>query len=139
MRYYLAGPMSNYPQFNFPAFIAAAADIRARGFDLVSPAELDAENGVDVQAMGSKDGDASKLTQTWADLLARDVKLIADQVQGIIFLQPDWYKSRGARLESFVGLLQKEFEFLEYNGPDMPLTAIDREDVLSTIYTEMMG
>lgn len=41
MRAYLAGPMSNIPQFNFPAFDDAAADLRARGWDIVSPAELD--------------------------------------------------------------------------------------------------
>ena len=44
------------------------------------------------------------------------VKLIADQVQGIIFL-PNWQKSRGARLEAFVGLLQgKDFKFAVYGG-----------------------
>lgn len=136
-RFYLAGPMSNIPQFNFPLFISAAADIRGRGIDLVSPAELDAENGIDVQAMSSIDGNAAKLTNTWADLLARDVKLIADQVQGIIFL-PNWHKSRGARLEAFVGLLQKDFEFYAYKGEALPLDPVDREDVLGAIYVEMI-
>jgi hypothetical protein len=112
-RYYLAGPMSGYKQFNFPAFIAAAADLRARGYEIVSPAELDAENGIDKQAMASVDGDASKLTQTWGDLLARDVKLVADQVDGVIVL-PGWESSRGARLETFVGILSKK-KFFEYS------------------------
>lgn len=112
-RFYLAGPMSGYPQFNFPAFIAAAADLRGRGYDIVSPAELDAEDGVDKQAMSSADGDASKLTMTWGDLLARDVKIVSDQVQGVIFL-PGWEKSRGARLEAFVGVLSGH-KFYEYS------------------------
>ena len=34
----------------------------------------------------------------------RDVKLVADHVQGVVFL-PGWHKSRGARLEAFVALL----------------------------------
>jgi len=129
--------MSNIPQFNFPLFISAAADIRGRGIDLVSPAELDAENGIDKQATSSTDGDASKLSSTWAELLARDVKIVADQVQGIIFL-PNWHKSRGARLEAFVGLLQKDFEFMAYKGEALPLDPVDREDVLGAIYLEMI-
>lgn len=106
-KYYLAGPMSGIPQFNFPAFDAAAADLRARGYTIVSPAELDDEE-TRVDALSSPDGKPTNRDKvnghTWGDFLARDVKLIADQVQGIIFL-PNWDKSRGARLEAFVGLL----------------------------------
>jgi len=133
-KFYLAGPMSGYPQSNFPAFIAAAADLRAGGYEIVSPAELDAENGIDKQAMASTDGDASKLTQTWGDLLARDVKLVADQVDGIIVL-PGWENSRGARLEAFVGLLcrKKFFEYSEDDGPDDTLLALDPIFVLNEI------
>lgn len=46
MRLYLAGPMRNYPMFNFPAFDSAALQLRRAGFDVVSPAELDRVNGV---------------------------------------------------------------------------------------------
>lgn len=116
MRIYLAGPMSGYPQFNFPAFYEAAKALRALGFDVISPAEMDAEIGIDKQAMASTNGDVSALTQTWGDLLARDVKLIADGgIQGIVFL-PAWMNSRGARLEATVGLLQKNFKFFQYDG-----------------------
>jgi hypothetical protein len=135
MRYYLAGPMSGYPQFNFPLFQQVAQDLRNRGHHIVSPAELDEENGIDKEAMSSKDGDASKLSSTWADLLSRDVKIISDHVQGIVFL-PDWFKSRGAKLEAFVGLLQgKDFKYFQYiNGELAPMSQVS---VLAAIVNNM--
>lgn len=138
-KYYLAGPMSGYPQFNFPLFISAAADLRARGYEIVSPAELDAENGIDKQAMESADGDASKLTQTWGDLLSRDVKIVADQVQGIIVL-PGWERSRGARLEAFVGLLSKHkfYEYSEIEGGDDTLLELHPLFVVNEIAIQAM-
>lgn len=114
--YYLAGPMSGIPQFNFPLFYRVTETLRIAGMDVVSPAELDDQEDKGA-AMSSPDGDHTNRVhmgnKTWADFLARDVKLIADKVQGIIFL-PDWHKSRGARLEAFVGLLQPNFEFFQY-------------------------
>jgi hypothetical protein len=134
--FYLAGPMSGLPQFNFPAFYAGATDLRGRGYEIVSPAELDDEQ-TKADAMASANGNPQDAKRTWADFLARDVKIVADQVQGIVFL-PDWHKSRGARLEAFVGLLQKDFEFYAYKGEGWELDKVDREDVLGAIYLEMI-
>jgi hypothetical protein len=36
---YLAGPMSGLPAYNYPAFDAAAARLRAAGFEVLNPAE----------------------------------------------------------------------------------------------------
>lgn len=38
-RIYIAGPMTGLPEWNFPAFHAAAARLRARGWEVVNPAE----------------------------------------------------------------------------------------------------
>lgn len=106
MRLYTAGPMTGRPQFNYPAFIAMAASLRAAGYEVVSPAELDDPDDK-AAALASPDGHMLNYTgqtrKTWGDFLARDVKLLADDgIEGIVVL-PGWESSRGARLETFVG------------------------------------
>lgn len=110
-RWYLAGKMSGVPQFNFPMFDRVSAELRSYGMTIVSPAELDRPE-IREAALASPDGVPNERNtggETWGDFLARDVKLIADSVDGII-LTPGWLSSRGARLEAFVGLLcNKDF------------------------------
>jgi hypothetical protein len=101
--YYLAGPMSGHKQFNVPYFYEVAAKLRQKNVRVLNPADLDSDT-VRSTCLRSLDGDIAKLTETWGDMLARDVKLVADEVAGIILL-PGWEGSRGARLEAFVALL----------------------------------
>lgn len=116
-RIYLAGPMTGYPGFNFRTFDAAAKVLRLAGWDVVSPAELDDPETRKV-ALRSKDGSpesGSTRGETWGDFLARDVKLIADGgIEGIITLD-GWRKSKGARLETFIGRLMG-IPILKYNN-----------------------
>ena len=105
-KWYLAGPMTGIPQFNFPAFKKAATTLRIAGFNIISPHETDSP-AVQAAAWASSDGKliAGVIAgETWGQILARDVELVADKVGGIVFL-PDWTTSRGALLEAFVGLL----------------------------------
>ena len=138
MRVYLAGPMSHIPQFNIPAFDFAASDLRRRGFTVVSPAELDdpATRAVALASPDGAPGSGAANGETWGDFLARDVKLIADGgIEGVILL-PEWWRSRGARLEATVGLLC-HLRFGEYGFPvswmpadyvlDMIQTGLNRE------------
>ena len=102
---YIAGPMTGLPQFNFPAFFEAAERLRANGWEVVSPAEID-EPETKAAALASPagaPGTGAANGETWGDFLARDVKLIADDGIEFIFVLPGWEKSRGARLETFVG------------------------------------
>ena len=110
--WYTAGPMSGIPQFNYPLFLRVARMLREQGYTVKSPAEMDTP-AMQAAALANMTGDLSKLTkepnETWGDVLARDVKLISDNIGGIIML-PGWERSRGARLELFVGLLtNKQF------------------------------
>lgn len=85
--------------------------------------------------MGSDDGNLvnAGITKTYGDMLARDIKIVFDEVGGIIFLD-GWVASRGARLEAFVGILCGH-EFARYVGfgniegmsPQTVLTQIMRQ------------
>ena len=118
MKYYLAGPMSWIPQFNIPVFDRATDALRANHFDIISPAELDSAE-IRAAALLSENGDPTDVVsiETWGDMLARDVKLIADECGAIIFLD-GWENSRGARLEAFVSILcdRKLYRYLGGSG-----------------------
>lgn len=121
-RIYLAGPMTGIPQFNFPAFDAAARDLRGTGLDVVSPAELD--DPVDrAAALQSPDGSAlsygSGVKKTWGQFLGRDVVLIADGGIEAVYVLPGWAKSRGARLETFVARAMCGLPIFKYDA-DQP-------------------
>lgn len=93
--------MSGIAKFNIPAFDAAAAELRRRGFEVVSPAEIDGPVTRDV-LLESPDGDHSDLPQdeSWSYYLARDFRIIADDgIEAIVNL-PGWENSKGATLEN---------------------------------------
>lgn len=100
MKWYLAGKMSYIPQFNFPKFDEVSAALRGQGLTIVSPAEMDSPE-VRAAALASPDGIPNERTSggaTWGDFLSRDLKLIADTVDGVI-LMGGWLDSKGARQE----------------------------------------
>jgi hypothetical protein len=109
---YLAGPMSNIPGYNFPAFEEATAELRAQGYEVISPAEQDKLRDPTAYELASKSPDgkwnpAETGGLTWAEVLSKDVVIVADKVDGVALL-PGWETSSGARLEAFVGLLRKK-------------------------------
>jgi len=79
-RLYVAGPMTGLPALNFPAFHAEAARLRALGFDVVNPAEINTDPGV-----------------PWAKCMRDDIRELV-MCDGIVLL-PGWQQSRGANLE----------------------------------------
>lgn len=83
MRVYIAGPMSSLPALNFPAFHAEAARLRALGYTVVNPAEINID-----PAAG------------WLACMRADIKELVDC--DAVATLPGWAKSKGASLE--VGL-----------------------------------
>ena len=134
---YIAGPMTGYPQFNFPAFQEAARTLRALGMEVVSPAEMDEETEVAGEALKSKDGkliDGKIAGQTWGDLLGRDVKIVADVVDGVALLQ-NWERSKGAKLEVTVALLAGKGVYAYHAGAGV--TPLSRDWVKDVLYANV--
>lgn len=98
---YVAGPMRGLPQFNYPAFHAAAAKLRADGHHVFSPAEKDIErDGVDWGKQQS-DGDLSKAQAQGFSLrqaLGDDLAWICAEADAVALL-PGWQNSKGATAE----------------------------------------
>jgi hypothetical protein len=88
-RLYLAGPMSGYPDFNFPAFVQAAAQLRRFGYKVVSPHETACSDG---SFAGSK---------TWEDYMRADIAVMMQGADAIATLpeRDGFPPSRGMRVE----------------------------------------
>ena len=79
---YVAGPMTGYPELNYPAFASAAERLRAKGFEVVSPAEL------------------NPITTGYREAMLNDIKALIE-CDHICMLQ-GWQASKGATLEHHI-------------------------------------
>jgi hypothetical protein len=82
---YLSGPMTGIPEYNYPAFNAAAARWREAGYEVINPAEAFA-------------GDTT--LPRWV-YLTHDIEQIIKKADAVAVL-PGWEQSEGARLEVLV-------------------------------------
>lgn len=109
--FYLGGPMTGIPQFNFPRFKHVAELLRKNGYNIISPAELD-DPETEAAALASPDGGYDP---DYNNYLSRDLIVVSlPRCIGGIFLE-GWHTSRGARGESWVlQFLDKQlFEFVD--------------------------
>ena len=94
---YISGPMTGIPDHNYPAFHAAAAQLRAAGYTVLSPAEItDHPSGFTIdngQPFTVEDRHAA-MRKDIEHVLAADVVVIL----------PGWEHSRGSLLEVEVAI-----------------------------------
>lgn len=83
MRVYIAGPMTGYPELNFPEFERVTQRLRAAGYDVVSPHEVCPDKEM-----------------AWCDAMKRDIVVLLD-CDGLVRLK-GWEKSKGATLEHHI-------------------------------------
>lgn len=107
MKIYVAGPMRGIPEFNFPAFHAAAVTLREAGHIVFNPAEADNEiHGTDISkgnATGDEDIAAADHGFNLREALARDLAFICAHADAVALL-PGWQNSKGATAERAVGV-----------------------------------
>ena len=83
---YISGPMTGLPEFNYPAFFAKAAELRAEGRAVLSPALI----------VGGQDWE-------WRDWMREALKMQMEAE--VVYMLPGWRKSRGARIERRLALI----------------------------------
>jgi hypothetical protein len=80
---YISGPMTGIPDFNFPAFNAKAAELRAQGREVINPTEFGEEGCTE-----------------WHQFMRKDIRALMDCTA--IHMLPGWSHSKGARLEWWI-------------------------------------
>ncbi len=80
---YVAGPMTGYPEWNFPAFNFVSSGLRSVGWKVVNPAELN---------IGCQDD--------WKACMIEDIRQL--MTCDAIFMLNGWKQSKGASLEHHI-------------------------------------
>lgn len=103
---YIAGPMTGYPEFNFPLFNTVAAKLRADGWTVYNPAEKESEKGLDKEARVT--GDARKAIENGFDfreVYLWDIEKVINS--DAIYMLPGWESSPGAVGEHSVAVAMR--------------------------------
>jgi nucleoside 2-deoxyribosyltransferase len=85
---YVAGPMTGLPEFNYPAFNAAARMLAGFGYDVLNPVDAEQHNPT------------PGTPQAWDWYMRHALRMVL-QADGIALLT-GWENSRGAAVEVFV-------------------------------------
>jgi hypothetical protein len=107
-RCYLAGPMRSKPNFNHPAFDEAALSLRARGWLVYNPAEMDRVlDGHNYLGYSIEEQEKVGLTNA-RRYAQRDLNIVINELRAedgdAIVLLPDWEQSIGSNAERAVGI-----------------------------------
>jgi len=102
---YIAGPMSGYPDFNFPAFYKAAEQFRMAGYEVFNPADKEGETLSDKSRLTGDPVQAQKDGFNFRDVYLWDVEKVIQATA--IYMLEGWENSPGARGEHAVAVAMK--------------------------------
>lgn len=98
MKLYIAGPMTGFENFNYPMFNAAAKQLRAAGYDVLCPTEVDEDQ--DCSLPPSEDE-----AKPWDWYMRRTIRQVTE-ADGIALLNwvelRDLFNSKGVMLELII-------------------------------------
>jgi hypothetical protein len=97
MKIYIAGPMTGYEKWNFPAFFEAERVLKNLGHEPINPAHNDGTNLEDALKMADS---RAHHPESWANYMRVDLVHVLEC--DALCLLPGWQKSRGASLEYHV-------------------------------------
>ena len=104
MRIYIAGPMTGYPEFNFPAFFKAEYTLARQGWEVANPAKKDAEKDL----AGFATGDAKEAVAKGFDFREAFLWDVSKVIEGdAIYMLRGWHNSTGACAEHAVAIAMK--------------------------------
>lgn len=100
-RIYIAGSMTGKPEYNYPAFHAAAVRLRKQGHFVLNPAEISGLFGTPEEIAASFEAfyDADIAIGGALASAVTDADLAAVRSCDAIYLLRGWEKSRGAKKE----------------------------------------
>lgn len=110
MKIYIAGPMTGFKHFNFPAFDNEARRYREKGYEVFNPADHDRDLLNKEHDWLPSEEDSEGPWKVWKasvtegklpslrDMLGADLQWIAEEADAIHML-PGWENSRGANAE----------------------------------------
>lgn len=119
VKWYLAGPMTGYPNDNIPAFLEAKKFLERKGLNIDLP--------YDLERQGPADEDS------WNYCIPKDIEILL-KCDGIILL-PGWKHSRGAKLEAYTALVTGK-AIAEYSHIDedfVQLQTLNKKNILEVL------
>ena len=100
MKIFISGPMRGIPYYNFPAFDAARAAFEEAGFDVVTPADLDSEIGIEAMDLTETTDWNVKTGFDVRAAIKRNIDALLD-ADGVVFLE-GWGGSLGCNIERLI-------------------------------------
>ena len=123
MKVYLAGKMRGLPSFGAEEFRKAARVLRERGFEVISPLEMDEDAGIRVDGLTGFEDLADQGFDIRSTLMA-DLEAVLFDVDAVVLL-PGWQGSRGAIAEYATARAASVPTWeLTYAGKEIMLTEI---------------
>jgi hypothetical protein len=139
---YLAGPMTNRPQFNYPLFDHVAEVLKSwplwGGVEVITPMEGDSPEEQALARSSVNGSVADYQGPSYGTLVSRGIKTVLDRDIAHIVLLPGWQTSKGTRLEVMAALLKGGIEFEEVLSADPGEPMVFRHRTSSQIAVELV-